>query len=165
MRVILIGFMASGKTTIGHALSVLMGVEQYDLDRQIEHDIGLSVSEIFKMDGEYNFRSIERQTLTEVLQLNGILSTGGGTLLDNRNVSLIKKNRSPIVLLDFSDEVCIKRIRADSGRPLADKKDSQEILELKHNRQERYRSVADFVINTNMGDPIYIAKKIMKLIS
>ena len=80
MVIYLIGYMCSGKTTLGTLLKEIAGVKFTDLDQYIEEKEGLSVNEIFAQKGETAFREMERNTLREVTEnIGGVIATGGGT--------------------------------------------------------------------------------------
>ena len=80
MVIYLIGYMCSGKTTLGTLLKEIAGVTFTDLDQYIEAKEGCSINEIFSRKGEEEFRKIERATLKEVTEnIGGVIATGGGT--------------------------------------------------------------------------------------
>ena len=85
-NIILIGMPGSGKTTVGKRLSEVLGKEFYDTDEMVEYREGMSPSEIIKMKGEAYFREREREACIVLSQVKGaVISTGGGTILDDRN--------------------------------------------------------------------------------
>ena len=98
-RIIIIGYMGVGKTTMGHALSKRTGMPFYDLDWYIETRMHSSVSELFEKRGEDEFRKIERNMLHEVAEFeNVIISCGGGTPCFFDNMQYMNKQGSTLYL-------------------------------------------------------------------
>src|SRR5579885_3180746 len=86
MRIVLTGFMGTGKSVVGRRLAARLGRELLDTDALIERGAGRSVREIFASDGEPRFRELERASVAEACAAGDVVvSTGGGTLLDDRN--------------------------------------------------------------------------------
>lgn len=120
MKYLLIGYMASGKSTIGKTLAEQMKVKFYDLDSYIESEIGQNISEIFDTKGEIYFRKLEHLKLKELINLKEsmVLSLGGGTPCYAGNMSLIRNNGIS-VYLQYPLEKIVERLWNDiSNRPL-----------------------------------------------
>ena len=91
MNIIIIGFMGSGKTTIGRKLAKLIEYSFVDTDSEIEDDQGCSVSEIFKYGGEECFREMETRLLEKLKNIdNSVIATGGGIVLREENRKMLK---------------------------------------------------------------------------
>ena len=92
MKIILLGYMGSGKSTIGKALANELNLSFVDLDHTIENEIGMSIRDFFEVSGELKFRRLENEVLKKVLDDNNdmILSTGGGTPCYGNNLDLLK---------------------------------------------------------------------------
>ncbi len=117
-NVVLVGFMGTGKTTVGAALSEALGVVQKDLDEVIVEKEGCSIPTLFAERGEAYFRDAESKYLDELLDAGPqILTTGGGVVLRQRNVSAMLQ-KGTVVALFASEEELIKRLENDTGRPL-----------------------------------------------
>lgn len=116
---VLIGFMGSGKTTLGVKLSYRLRMPVEDTDRLIERREGRSVSEIFADDGEEYFRRLETELLEELAEKAGgrIYSVGGGTPVREENRRLLKR-LGRVIYLKASPETVYERIRDDATRPL-----------------------------------------------
>ncbi len=150
----LIGFMATGKTTVGKALVKRLG-NQYkflEMDQLIIHEVGKSIPEIFTENGEEKFREYEISVCEEVSKLNKVvISCGGGVVINPENIENLRKN-CHIILLTASIEEIFNRIMKDGkkSRPLIKKEDSlEEMKKLLIERQPLYEFAADFIINTS----------------
>src|SRR5512136_1077015 len=117
-NIILIGFMAAGKDTVGREIACRTGRAFLSLDRLIELRTGKTIPEIFQDSGEAGFRKIETATLASVRDLkNIVLATGGGTVLDPRNRRRLK-DMGLVVHLRTELPVIFSRLAYDRGRPL-----------------------------------------------
>lgn len=126
--VFLIGYMGSGKTTLGRALAKAMGFSFIDLDWYIEGRYHKRVRELFAERGESGFREIESRLLREVGQMNDtVVAAGGGTPCFNDNIDFMCRN-GLVVYLKTSEEVLFDRLRqARSQRPLLRDKNDEEL--------------------------------------
>ena len=165
MKIALIGFMATGKTTVGQILAEKKGLLFIETDRLIEEEEQRSIADIFENEGEQYFRRLEKKVLREVL-LTGkdfVLSTGGGIILDSENRQLLKKKTFPI-LLEASPSEIYRRTREQGHRPLLDTKDpEQEIKKLLKKRQDYYHDFKNRVL-TDGKKPLQIAAEIEEMI-
>ncbi len=160
-NIILCGFMGSGKSTIGRALSDKLRMKLIDTDAYIEEKEGMTVSEIFAQHGEEYFRAAETKACEELSTVGGcVISTGGGTLLNEKNAELLKKN-GMIFLLDISPRMVLIRLRGDTTRPLLQVKDKRAAVEeLMEKRMPLYRKAADYVVDAE-GSPRKICAEIV----
>ena len=128
-RIILIGYMGAGKTTIGKALSKELGIIFYDLDWYIESRMRKTVSEIFAERGEEGFRQIEYNMLHEVAEFEDvIISCGGGTPCFFDNMDYMNQ-QGQVVYLKAEPEVLYKHLQmAKVERPLLKGKSKEELL-------------------------------------
>ncbi len=132
MKIVLLGYMASGKSSIGKKLSKLLGIRFLDLDEYIIEKEGLSINDIFKIKGEIYFRLIESKYLKEVLLLNEnfILALGGGTPCYGDNMNEINKSDALSVYLQGNTSTMIERlIKKKAKRPLIASLDNDKIPE------------------------------------
>ena len=156
MKIVLLGYMGSGKSTISKALAKELGIDAKDLDKQIEAHVGLSVPEIFKQKGELFFRKIERQVLEDEINKNvgGVLALGGGTPCYGDNMSLILSQENVhSIYLKASISSLTKRVLSDSSeRPLIKGIKTEDIPEFigKHlfERMPFYER-ADLIVNVD----------------
>ncbi len=147
MRLILIGPMASGKSTIGKKLSKRLNLDFLDVDEQVEKSAGVSIAWIFDVEGEKKFRERESKELINSLEANNcVIATGGGVILVEKNRSLLKKGT--VIYLETSIQTQLERTLNDNKRPLLQKLDNAEqtLRELKQIRDPMYKECANITI-------------------
>lgn len=129
-RIILIGYMGAGKTTIGKELAKNLGLPFYDLDWYIESRMRKKISEIFAERGEEGFRVIERNMLHEVAEFEDVvISCGGGTPCFFDNMEYMNEN-SDVIYLKATPEVLYNHLQmGKSVRPLIANKSKEELLD------------------------------------
>ena len=151
-NIALIGFMGTGKTTIGKKLSEKLNKDFIEMDRLIENKSGKTIPEIFSDDGEIRFRELEMAVAKDLSNVeNSVISTGGGIILNKLNIDYLKIN-SVIILLKATPEEILKRIlnEGKSKRPLLNKKDPlSEINRILQFRSYYYDNLADIIISTD----------------
>jgi len=117
-NIYLIGPMGSGKTTIGHRVAKLLGMDFLDCDRELEAQTGASVSLIFDLEGESGFRERETRMLQNLTSHENVLvATGGGVILEAENCEMLSRS-GLVVYLQTSVEQQFRRLRRDRSRPL-----------------------------------------------
>lgn len=129
MKIFIIGYMAAGKTTFGHALADKLGTPFIDLDNYIEKAADKSISDIFKTEGENAFRELESEKLREIIanEPDVVLACGGGTPCFNENMKLLNENGITI-FIETSTPVLIQRLQEENAkRPLVAGKTDDEI--------------------------------------
>lgn len=152
-RILLIGFMAAGKTTLGKALAAELGLQFVDLDHYIENRFRCSVSKLFAERGEEVFRQIERNMLHEVAEFEDVvISTGGGTPCFFDNMDYMNA-QGTTVFLDASVDVIYTRLTiARVQRPLVANKTEEELRQYITDMLERrspYYMRAHYIFNAN----------------
>lgn len=162
-NIMLIGFMGTGKTTISSALKKITGLEEIDTDQYIAKKEGISISRMFETYGEAYFRKKETEALTEIQNLRGrIVSCGGGAVLKDENVAIMKKS-GIIVLLTATPETVLKRVRYSDARPILNGNMSVEyISKMMENRKNRYMKVADITVSTDDRSIVDICEEILQ---
>ncbi|MCK5821625.1 MAG: shikimate kinase [Bacteroidales bacterium] len=150
----IIGFMGSGKTTLGKQMAKIWEYKFIDLDVYITKMYGMSISALFKEYGEAGFRQRESQALNEVLAQNQIciLSLGGGTPCSNFNLKLIKEKTLSIYLKLSPEELTNRLLRSKNPRPLIRNKSADELLgyiEAELDKRELFYSQADLTIQSD----------------
>jgi shikimate kinase len=161
-NIVLIGFMGSGKSTIGKVLSQQLEMDWIDTDIFIENKMGMSIDQIFEKYGEEDFRNIECSVIEEISETkNKIISCGGGSVLNKENISNLKKN-GKIIWLQAEVEDIYKRLKEDQSRPILKGKMKKEyISELLQERESYYLEASDMSIHTHMKDKDEIGKEII----
>ena len=156
-RVYLVGFMGSGKSSVGNSLAREIGYRFIDLDHEVERERGLSVAEIFQRDGEPEFRRLEAMALRQTGPLQQIVvATGGGTLTRWENRDFIQRS-GVSVWLDAPLEIMIERARYGARRPLLSTPD--RMAALLEERLPGYRS-ADLRVETGERPADAVARQI-----
>ncbi len=163
-RVVLIGFMGSGKTSVGLRLSYRLRVPVEDTDKLIEQREGCSISDIFARRGEAYFRELETKLLEELQSREHarILSVGGGTPVNPVNRKLLKQC-GRVVYLRVCPETVYERLRGDDSRPLLQCENPlQRIEELMGARSAAYEECADIIVDADGKDLNEILDNIME---
>jgi shikimate kinase len=149
-RVILIGPMGSGKTTIGSLLAQRLGLSFRDTDHLIEEQEEKTVSQIFLDQGEDAFRAIEKRVLREELLTDGtVLSLGGGAPISIDAQSALRAIASHIIFLDISLSTVAPRIGFNRDRPLLLNNPRGQWQTLMEARRPVYEAIADTIINVD----------------
>jgi shikimate kinase len=147
-RVVLVGPMGAGKTTVAEILASQWGLEVRDTDRDVESAQGRSVSDIFVDDGEAVFRSLERDAVAAALDSHdGVLALGGGAVLDERTRAALRGHR--VVFLNVGLSEAVKRVGLGSARPLLLGNVRGTIKALLDERLPVYREVAALEVDTD----------------
>jgi len=149
MKIFLIGFMGSGKTTLGRRLASKMGYEFIDLDHKLEQQVELSIAEYFSFFGEDAFRKLESQVLKKTIYPeNVIISTGGGLPCFFDNMNWMKENGKTIYI-KLAPKVLADRLEnGKEERPLLQDKHGDELvafIEQKLNEREGYYVQANII--------------------
>lgn len=163
-NIVLIGFMGSGKTTVGIALSYKMQRPLSDTDKMIEKKEGRSISELFAAEGEVYFRQRETELLQKLKEgkTKQIFSVGGGTPLRVENRRLLWE-LGTVVYLKVSAETVCERLKGDTTRPLLQGAHPMErISALLRQRENIYREAADIVVTVDGKKPAQIAEEIVR---
>ncbi|MBQ8343197.1 MAG: shikimate kinase [Clostridia bacterium] len=164
MNLILCGMMGCGKTTIGREIAAHSGKICCDTDEKIVEKHG-RIADIFARYGEAHFREIETETVRALAQKDDlVIATGGGLVLKEENVELLKKS-GKIVYLRAKKETLLIRLQNDGQRPLlqSEKGLSDRLEELLKARAPIYENVADHVVDVDGKTPDEIAAEIIAL--
>ena len=160
-RVVLVGFMGSGKTSVGRVLARRLGYRFEDMDRRIEERTGRTVADIFRDDGEEAFREMEHEEAQALAALTGrIVATGGGTFTRSATRALLQEG-ALTVWLRCDLERILARVPADGSRPLAGNRGIMRALLAE--REPSYR-MADVAVDASAGTPREVADRIVGLV-
>lgn len=169
-KLVLIGFMGSGKTTISRILANRFGFRCIDMDTALEEEAGMTITEIFAAEGEAGFRKRETALLRKYAEEgvspaggNGfILSTGGGVVVTPENRPLLKKI-GRVYWLRIKPDTVLERLSKDRRRPLLQGGDRREKVEkLMKERTPMYREAADCTIDVDGFSAVHVANLIAK---
>ena len=151
-NIYLVGFMGSGKSTLGILLSNTLNFNFIDTDKLIEKRNSMSISNMFKTKGELFFRDEEKKILKEIIKLNKtIISTGGGMPCFNNNIETLNKHGKTIYL-DYDIETLYLRLKKDNNRPLLNNKSlKKNIQELLNTRREIYNKCNYTILCKNLN--------------
>ncbi len=150
-RIVLMGFMGAGKTTIGRALAKALSCEMIDTDEQIEREQGRKISDIFAQDGEMVFRDLETELLKRLCnsERNFVLSIGGGMPMREQNRALLREI-GEVIYLNTSKEEIIRRVSGDKSRPLLQGGALEErVTQLMNAREQIYLQTAHQILTTD----------------
>jgi shikimate kinase len=157
----LIGFMGTGKTSVGRLVSELLDFEYLDTDEMIQAHTGRTIADIFKSDGEPAFRVLEKRIVEELAtRAKTVFSTGGGLPADPANFAALKTH-ALVVCLWASPETIWERVKNQAHRPLLhDAEPQKKIRELLAAREPFYRK-ADVLLNTELRSVREVAQQIV----
>lgn len=147
-NIILIGMPGCGKTTIGKKVADKLGKKFVDTDELLVEIYNKEIPEIFAEEGEEKFREYETETLKSIdKDLNAVIATGGGIVVKERNVPLMKQ-LGKVFFIDREVEDILSTLDSDSRPLLAD--DRSRIYNLYEDRYEKYKSACDIIVNNDM---------------
>ena len=159
-NIILVGFMGTGKTTVGKQLAAQLGLPLLDMDHLIESAEEKSIPQIFADHGEAYFRDLERALVKQLAPTNGnIISTGGGIVLNPDNLVDFAQH-GLVVCLTASPQTILQRVRDDQNRPLLVGEKEKQIQTLLTQRQSLYDTIP-FQIKTDDLSPQEIVDSIL----
>lgn len=163
-NIALIGFMGSGKTTVGKILAKELRAYFADSDQVIEEKNGMTIPDIFERFGEAYFRELEEKTICSILERdNTVISTGGGAVLNRKLFEYIKSN-AEVIHLEASIDTLWNRIKNCTNRPMLYCNDPRKRMEeLYKERLPIYRK-AHYNIVTDGKKPIDVAKEIILIL-
>lgn len=159
-NVALVGFMGTGKSTVGHTLATMLNWRLIDTDSLIEERVGKRIADIFAADGETCFRDYERRVVQELESERGcVISTGGGLVVNPANMESLKKH-ALVVCLWASPEAILARVGHQTHRPLLRGENPLgKIRELLTAREPFYRQ-ADVLLNCEQRSPREVAQHV-----
>jgi len=161
-RVLLVGMMGAGKTTVGVELSKRLGWPYFDSDAMVEAHTGQTVPEIFEERGEAAFRAEEARALAEAVTSDGpaVVSVAGGAVLDPDNRRRLADG-GMVVWLRAEVETLAKRVGTGKGRPLLSPDPETALRRLYLQRRPIYEEVADVVVDVDHRSAADVAEAIL----
>ena len=161
-RIALVGFMGSGKTTVGRLLASRIGYTFFDSDDEIESRARASVSDVFRVHGEAFFRELEQGAIRDLLEGEGrVIATGGGAFAQSRCAEdLLARAFTVHLACDFSE--ALRRAAASGGRPLLDQ-DTAEVAALYAGRKDKYARAHASVDTTGRSPDEVVSDVLLRL--
>lgn len=161
-RILLVGMMGAGKTTVGRALAARLGYRYLDSDYQVEGRTGQTVREIFETRGEAAFRRDEKVALQEALAVEGplVISVAGGAVLDPDNRERLRR-AGLVVWLKAAPRVLAGRVADADHRPLLGDDPLEALTRLYEDRAPRYEEVADVVVDVEALTPEQVVEQVL----
>ena len=162
-NIVLIGFLGTGKSTIARELAKTRQMNIVEMDEEIVRRRGKSIADIFKEEGEEYFRDLETALLKELqTKENQVISCGGGAVLREENVRVMKKNGC-VVLLTALPQTIYERVKNNTDRPILQGNMNVEyIASLMEKRREKYEKTADIVIATDGKNVSQICEEMLQ---
>ena len=162
-NIVLVGFMGSGKTTVGKLIAEQTGMPLLDMDAIIVERAGKPITEIFATEGEAHFRTLEKELAKELSETEGnIISTGGGIVLNPDNIAHFEKTGLVVCLLADAATV-LDRVKHDDARPLLAGDKEQAILDILESRKHLYESIHQKIDTSGRPSPVPTAQEIIAL--
>jgi len=159
-NIVLCGFMATGKSSVGKKLAEILDYEFFDLDAAIEAEEGVSISRIFAERGEPAFRELESHMVERIMSRTGlVVSTGGGTIVNPQNLANLKKC-GVVVVLTADIPTILRRAGSGEDRPLLQVEDREERIRALLLAREPFYSQADITIDTSLLTIEEVARQI-----
>jgi shikimate kinase len=161
-RIILVGMMGAGKTTVGGALAACLGWDHLDSDEQVMARTGRTVPELFAERGEAAFRAEEALALAEALSGDHpvVVSAAGGVVLSAENRGLLARSGS-VVWLRADPQLLVQRVGQGRGRPLLDEDPASRLVDLYEVRRPLYESVAEVTVDVDGLTPAEVVDRIL----
>jgi len=164
MNIVLIGYRGAGKSVVGKQLAKRLGMQCISMDTRIVENAGMSIPEIVEKYDWPTFRDLESAVARELASLdNLIIDTGGGVIERPENIAALRTN-ALIIWLKASVGLIVSRIEKGSERPsLTGKSFTDEVAEVLERRTPKYRSAADYEIDTEQLTPQQVADRIIEI--
>ncbi len=164
-NIVLVGFMGTGKTSVGIKLAETLGMNFIDTDDIIEKDCKMSISDIFALYGEEHFRDLESAVVEKVCNLNRyVIATGGGIVKREMNVKRLKAT-GMMFCLSASPEIILQRTSGYNHRPLLQVENPISHIKRMLNERQPFYACADYSIDTSDLNVDQVVEKIISIFS
>jgi shikimate kinase len=164
-RILLVGMMGAGKSTVGRLLAERLGWVYLDSDDEVVARAGRGVAEIFAADGEEAFRALETAVLQDALAGTGlsVVSVAGGAVLDPANRELLRRSGT-VVWLRARPATLAGRVGDGATRPLLAGDPAAALARLDEVRRPLYAEVADVILDVDDESPASVAEQVLALV-
>jgi shikimate kinase len=163
-NITLVGFMGTGKTTVGRILAHRLGYRFVDVDNEVEREQGVTISHIFSEFGEPHFRQLEHDMIKRLSDSKGlVISAGGGAVINPENTENMKAG-GPVVCLAAGPDVILGRVEGSTHRPLLQVPDPRGRIQELLNARAPFYARADVTIDTDGLAPEDVADRVMEAV-
>ena len=165
MNIVLIGYRGTGKSVVGKLVSERLQMKCIAMDSRIVEKAGMSIPDIVENHGWTTFRDMESEVARELAELDDIIiDTGGGVIERPENIDVLQAN-SCIIWLKASVSAIVSRIQGGTERPslTGEKSFTEEVAEVLERRTPKYRSAAQYEIDTEQLTPEQVADRIIQI--
>ena len=163
-NIYLVGFMGTGKTTVGKILAKKLNREFVEMDEEIEKREGKKIVDIFRLFGEPYFRKVEKEILKEIASCsNLVVSCGGGVIVDEENLKILKET-GIVICLKAKPSIIYERTKKTKERPLLNVPDPLKKIKELLARRAPFYAKADYFVNTSTLTPEEVSEEIIKIL-
>lgn len=164
-NIILGGFMATGKSSVGRRLAIVLGYDFLDLDTLIAAEAGMPISQIFATQGESAFRSLESRMVARVAGRTGcVVATGGGTIVNPRNLEALRRSGVVVVLTADADTI-VDRLGSTEDRPMLWGGDRRERVRLLLEQRADAYAQADLIVDASAHTIDHVVNHILDFLT
>ena len=164
-NIILGGFMATGKSSVGRRLAIVLGYDFLDVDTLIAAEEGMPISQLFTMRGEETFRALETRMVERVAGRTGcVVATGGGTIVNPRNLETLKRS-GVVVALTADPDTILARIGPTEDRPMLWGGDKRERVRLLLEQRAEAYAKADLIVDASARTIDHVVNHILEFLS
>ena len=164
-NIILGGFMATGKSSVGRRLAIVLGYDFLDLDTLIAAEEGMPISQVFSTRGEGAFRALETRMVERVAGRTGcVVATGGGTIVNPRNLETLKRS-GVVVALTADPDTILARIGPTEDRPMLWEGDKRERVRLLLEQRAEAYAKADLIVDASARTIDHVVNHILDFLS
>ena len=164
-NIVLVGFMGTGKTAVAKILAEKLGMKYVSTDDLIEKKEGMPITDIFSKKGENRFRSVEKDVVRGVSEMeNAVIDAGGGAVMDNENIENLKK-KGTIICLWAEPETILERTKKYGQRPLLNVENPIEKIKELLNYRKPFYERADYHIHTSRMSAEKVTDEIERILN
>lgn len=164
-NIVLTGFMATGKSSVGRGVAARLGYQFVDLDDWIEAEAGMRIPEIFSTRGEAAFRALESRMVERAARRTGcVVATGGGAIVNPRNLEALKRS-GIVIALTADPHTILSRLGAGEDRPMLwGGPKAERIRQLMQERASAYAQ-ADLTVDTSARSVDEVVEQVLELLA